>query len=146
MKLAFDIRFNYGDVLYNIMEIEKDVVCTLCKGQGALELVVGGRVTCVTCKGRKEIPSDTFTWKVMLKSKMIGVEINVFEGCSTDVCISGEALSKWGSVEDTEGECSSHNFFNIDDCFASLEEAEAECQRRNQSSDKKEKKPRQYLD
>jgi len=147
MKLAFDIPFNYGDVMYNIMEIENDIVCPLCKGQGVLELVIGGHIECTKCDGRKEVNSNTFTWKVMLISKMIGIEINIFEEFPADVCITGEALSEWGNIEKRiEDDYGSQNFFDIEDCFNTLEEAQAECQRRNQPSDKKERKSRRYFD
>ncbi len=144
MKLS--TTFNLGDKVHWInREYKKtQVTCPSCAGKGKITLSDGEKYTCPKCIGRcYQIKTDILKWHPLPKFTLGQVTITISDSPGID---GEDRFDNFKPKKDREERymaietgIGSGTLYNVKDLFATQEEAQTECDKRNkEENDKRE--------
>ena len=134
-------KFNLGDTvrLVSFHRTRSPVVCPDCKGEGRLNLEHNRQIACQKCSGRGTVgyTDDPPKWTVREQLTLGRVEVTITR--ETDPGERESEFDNFGPQQASREErymayetgIGSGNNWNADDLFATRDEAQAECERRN---------------
>ncbi len=130
---AFETKLALGQEAWGIgsRRFERQIRCTPCRGTGAIE-IEGEQLTCPKCHGRSKHPQYAGDKCVVDSHGRVGsIEINVVAEGRRHHHDNGTCLQVTYMLDATG--VGSGTLWRQEKLFASREEAEAECARRNSS-------------
>lgn len=125
MLIQAESKFSTNDNIFVIKEKYCYADCKKCSGTGKLELVIGGDIACDNCNGRKKDYDSgcVVHWEVDGKYKINDISVRLDK--------TGKTIIAYNSGAETKSS-SSHIYSLEDNTFATLEEAQFECEKRGE--------------
>ena len=137
MKLT--TKFDHNDVVYSIYHNRPQhfVLCSFCGGEGRIVGADGSETNCPMCYGHKgeQVYDEHPKWMVRPEGLTVGhVRVEITFKHKASSMFSNYGSQKYEYEERYmmyETGIGSGTLHNADNLFASVEEAQAECDRRN---------------
>lgn len=111
-------KFNKDDKVFHIRQVYKKIICPACKGVGKF-MIDDVECICNTCKGDKKIFIEQMVWIVDENIYQIGKIVIV------------SRYTKENSIEYYRNTYGEQFIGKEQNCFATKEEAQKECDKRN---------------
>lgn len=134
--MKYETKFNFNDLVYSISHIHKEkfTECAFCKGTGKIKCN-GIERCCPDCygqKGRREWVAKQWRVEDLITIGQIRIEHTLSSNNSKNVEMA-EYLEKYMCYETGVKSGTIHNGIDL---FATKEDAEKECSKRNKEQDK----------
>lgn len=113
-------KFNVGDIIWTIRQVNKEIKCPKCRGNAKV-LVGNIEYYCEECYGTGKVLSNELEWIVQKENpcKITRIRILVEKNRTEITYLGGEDIFKADCLAEEQN------------CFINKEQAQAECDKRN---------------